>query len=187
MRIRNRLTAEPTITLRGSIVRLAAALALAVVIFGGGPVASTSASGPAIRVPRQHSAIPGTMIACFHRKIRRFIGKVEPWKCEIAGHIESAGHGEEGPGGHAEIGSFARFPIKGYWERIEWDEWGENKSSGEEAVNAHTGKQVRLTPSRRVRCADGSTWYSKISVFNIQNGYDFVVRLPVCNDPALIR
>ncbi len=36
---------------------------------------------------------------------------------------------------------------------------------------------------RRVRCPGGSTWYSRVEIFNKEAVYDVTLRLPVCREP----
>src|ERR1700761_7329284 len=129
-------------------------------------VISASAEGRPTGLPIRHPRVPQTMIACLDRKTGGFTGKVEPWHCEVAGIVEFAGRFEGKSTKNTAHGQFARFPIRGVWERIEWgDEWGTFKAYGSEAVNARSGKPVQLVAYRRVRCADGSTWYSRANVF----------------------
>ena len=155
------------------------------VIFSAALPTSIVAAGRRPVLPSSHPAVPGTLIACFDGKINRTFGKVEPWHCDFAGNLEFAGRLEGGTTRNTADGSFARLPVEGVWERIEWHNWGTSKSFGNEAVSARTGKRVSVHAYRRVRCADGSTWYARASIFNTDGGYDSVVRLPVCVDPQL--
>jgi hypothetical protein len=47
-------------------------------------------------------------------------------------------------------------------------------------VNARNGEIVEVRVTRRVRCADGSTWYSVAEIIDEANV--FGVRLPVCGE-----
>lgn len=134
---------------------------------------SPAASGHPTRVPVGHPPIRGTMLACYHRKIHRFTAEIHPGRCEVAGIAEGEG--------------FVRFPIEGEWERIEWNHWGGFRSQGNEAVNRRTEREVRVIAYRRVRCPDGSTWYSLANMFSLVGSYNAVIRLPVCDGPRLIR
>ena len=161
--------------------RLAAVLSVAAAIFGAFPVDAPAASGKPRRLPFLGPEIPGTKIACFDKKARRYFAKIEPWHCEFAGWLESAGY----PGGrsddNAAVGSFVRIPVKGEWERIEWSSgWGGGKAWSVEAVSVRSGDDLRLNAFRRVRCTDGSTWYSRIDIYNTHGGRTFLIRLPVC-------
>lgn len=154
--------------------RVVTASALTVSLLLLNPISSSpAATRDRTRVPVSHPTIPGTEIACYHRKIRRFTAEIHPGKCEVAGMAEGEG--------------FVRFPIEGEWERIEWNHWGGFRSQGNEAVNRRTGREVRIIAYRRVRCADGSTWYSLANMFSLVGSYNAVVRLPVCNNSRLIN
>lgn len=154
--------------------RIATASALSTAFLLLGLIASSpGASGHQTRVSVGHPPIPGTKLACDHRKIHRFTAEIHPGRCEVAGIAEGEG--------------FVRFPIEGEWERIEWNHWGGFRSQGNEAVNRRTGREVRVIAYRRVRCPDGSTWYSLANMFSLEGSYNAVIRLPVCNDPRLIR
>jgi hypothetical protein len=125
------------------------------------------------------------MIACFDGQTHRSTGKVRPRACEISGRVEFAGYLEGIATKNVADGSLVRLPIKGIRHNIRWDdEWGAYKSGGNESVNAHTGRLVRVTVYRRVRCPDGRVWYSRANVFDLNSGYVFVVQLPVCEDQA---
>jgi hypothetical protein len=138
-----------------------------------GPAAFTrAATGHVTRIPVGHTVIPTTKFACYHRTIHRFTAEVDPGRCEVAGVADGRG--------------FVRFPIEGEWERIGWSHWGDFKSLSNEAINSLTKGEVRIVAYRRVRCADGSTWYSLANVFSLVGSYNAVIRLPVCGDPRLI-
>lgn len=157
----------------GSRGRTAHAMIASVVILRIGLSAlAPAATGHRTRIPVSHPAIPRTSVACYHRKIHRFTAESHPGRCEVAGTAEGEG--------------FVRFPIEGLWERMEWDHWGAFKSQGNEAVNQRTKRHVRVIAYRRVRCADGSIWYSLANVFSLEGNNNVVIRLPVCGDPRLI-
>lgn len=134
-------------------------------------------------LPVRHPPTPGIRIACFEPNSREYVGKVEPWHCEVAGQVNFAAFLVGKSTKNLADGSFARFPVKGGFERIEWNsEWGYHKAYGEEAVSGRTGSKVKLIVYRRVRCTDGSTWYSRADVLNTDSGYDAIVQLPVCGE-----
>jgi hypothetical protein len=143
-----------------------------------------SASAHVVRtaVPTNQPPIPGTQIACFDRKADSYVGEVRPPNCDFAGKVEFKGflHGDATE--NSANGSFVSVPIRGFWDRIEWNLWGAHKAEGRESVNARNGSRVRVIPSGRTRCADGSTWYSRAGIFNLDSAYAVVIRLPVCGD-----
>jgi hypothetical protein len=143
---------------------------------------SASADGARMAVPTNQPAIPQTRVACFDEKAQSYVGRVKPSHCDFAGKVEFKGrlHGDSTE--NTADGSFVSVPIRGFWDRIEWNRWGTHKAEGREAVNAWNGSRVRVIPSGRTRCADGSTWYARASVFNLDTAYAIVVRLPVCDD-----
>ena len=149
---------------------------------------SAFAIGRPTVLPIRHPSTPGIRIACFEQGSRDYAGKVEPWHCEIAGKVTFAALLVGKSTKDVADGSFARFPVKGVFERIEWGgEWGNSKAYGEEAVSARTGSEVKLIAYRRVRCADGRVWYSRANLFNTDSGYDAIVQLPVCGEPSVDR
>jgi hypothetical protein len=144
----------------------AIAVALAVALSLLAPIASSpAATTHPTRVPFGDPRIPTTMMACYHRKTHRFTAEVHPGRCEVAGIARGSG--------------FSRFPIKGEWERIEWNHWG-SFHSATETINRRTGNEVRVTVYRRVKCGDGSTWYSRANIFGLVGGFYAKIRLPVC-------
>jgi hypothetical protein len=116
------------------------------------------------------------------------VGKVEPWHCEIAGKVNFAAFLVGKSTKDVADGSFARFPVEGVFERIEWrGKWGDSKAYGEEAVSGRTGSHVKLVVYHRVRCANGGIWYSRANILNTDSGYDAIVQLPVCGEPPADR
>lgn len=113
--------------------------------------------------------VRGIMISCYHKEVRRFTAEVAPARCDIAGH-------------EGEDRRFASFRI----HRLRWSEWGEFRSEGSYGVNVRDGIRVRVIAFRRVRCADGRTFYSAANVVEPGNGSYSVVRLPTCGDPRLM-
>jgi hypothetical protein len=114
--------------------------------------------------------VPGIRIACYHREARRFTAEIRPSRCEIAGH-------------EGKQRRFVGFPIRG----LKWSEWGEFRTEGSRGLNVSKRIAVRVIAFRRVRCADGRTFYSAANVVEPGNGSYFVVRLPTCENPALIN
>jgi hypothetical protein len=169
----------------GRVVAVALFLLTALVsaVPGVSSPAQASAAGRQTTLPMQHPTAPRTRLACFDPKRRTYVGKNEPWHCEVAGNVAFAGHLEGEATENVGDGSFARFPIGGEFERIDWEgDWGTFKSYGESAIDARDGSRVKLIVNRRVRCVGGGTWYSRATVFNLDNGYNVVLRLPVCGD-----
>jgi hypothetical protein len=143
---------------------------------------SASANGARMAGPTNQPAIPQTQVACFDGKAQSYVGRIKPSHCDFAGTVEFRGHLHGASTENTADGSFVSVPIRGSWDRIEWDRWGTHKAEGREAVNVRNGSRVRVIPSGRTRCADGSTWYARASVFNLDAAYGIVVRLPVCDD-----
>jgi hypothetical protein len=152
-----------------------------VLILAASP-ASAWAGGARTAVPTSEPFIPGTRIACFNVREHAYVGRVEPSHCDFAGKVEFRGrlHGDATE--NTADGSFVAVPVRGVWDSIEWNDWGTHKAEGTEAVNARNGSRVRVIPSGRTRCADGSTWYARASIFNRDSPFAIVVRLPVCDD-----
>jgi hypothetical protein len=172
----------------GQLLSLTVGLALMLAVLGAPSAASAGAEGRRAVLPRDHPQVPQTMIACFDGQTHRSTGKVRPRACEISGRLEFAGYLEGIATKNVAHGSLVRLPIKGIRDHIRWDdEWGAYKSRGNEAVNARTGRRFGVTVYRRVRCADGSVWYSRADVFDLNSSYLFVVQLPVCEDRASAR
>jgi hypothetical protein len=164
----------------GRLFRIMLAVGLLAALIGSS--ASNAASGRT-GLPIRHPSIAGTMVACFDKKEHDYVGKVEPWHCDFAGRVEFAGVLQGKSTKNEGSGSFARVPVEGVFERIEWEnDWGNFKSYGDLAVNGRTGAEVTPVVWRRIRCPDGSTWYSKASILDTENGYDIVIRLPVCGE-----
>jgi hypothetical protein len=145
------------------------------------------------KIPASSPSTPGTKLACLKKGSLHYTGKVKPrGTCEIGGLVESSYAFYEGsPEGLGRGGSFARFPIEGPFseagarERITWLEWGSSFNLGL-GTNARNGHFVNLTLYRRVRCRDGSTWYSRADVTDSEIAVAFYLRLPVCGSrPAL--
>lgn len=167
----------------GQFLALTVGLALLLAVLGAPSAASAGAEGREAVLPRDHPQVPGTVIACFAGRTNRSTGKVRPRACEIAGRLEFAGYLEGIATKNVDHGSLVRLPIKGIGDHIRWDdEWGTFKSRGNEAINARTGRRFAVTAYRRVRCPDGSVWYSRADVFDLNSSYLFVVQLPVCED-----
>lgn len=110
------------------------------------------------------AAAPGTVIACFHEKVRRYTARVHPGRCNIRGYR-----------GKQVLG----VPIKG----MKWGHWGFNPTRAAYGIDMRDGTRVRVIAYRPVTCDEGrSTWYSRVVVVFPGNGKFFGLRLPTCND-----
>jgi len=166
--------------------KLAAALATAATLLGAIAPGTAAASGHRSGFGIGHPLVRETMIACFDAKTHLSVAKIEPWHCDFAGHLEFAGRLEGRSTKNVADGEFVRIPVRGEWERIDWfGDWGNFETKGISALSARTGKEVTVTAYRRIRCADGTTWYSWVSIFNTNGGYDSVVRRPICGDHTI--
>jgi hypothetical protein len=136
------------------------------------------------KVPRKVEAIPSTKVACLIKGTHRYVGRYElNGRCEIGGLVESSFSHYHGFWERLGLGgTFARFPIKGKpINGSAWTEWGAPKSRGI-GKNTRNGHDMNLSLYRRIRCADGSTWYSKADVSDTQTAVVYYLRLPVCGD-----
>lgn len=136
------------------------------------------------RVSGELSAIPSTKVACLIKGSHRYSGKSEPnGRCDIGGQVESSFdlfHGSWERLGKG--GTFVRFPLKARpFNGSAWTDWGARKSRGI-AESLRNGDHLNLSVYRRIRCADGSTWYSKADVSDTQTAVVYYMRLPVCGD-----
>jgi hypothetical protein len=128
---------------------------------GGVAGARTRVSGSA--------SVPNAQIACFHHKIHRFTAETKPRNCELAGL-------------RGEQNKFVRYPI----QSLKWHEWGRYSAVGSRGI-LNGQIDVRVIAFRRVRCQDGRTFFSAANVVEPGNGSYYVVRLPTCEDDALLR
>lgn len=127
-------------------------------------LASTATSSSlATRVPAKLPRIPGTVLACFHKKTHRFTAEIEPDRCEFKG--------TEGK---------QRKPLRLSVKGLQWNFWGTFSSRGSLGNEIPSGIHVRVFVFRRVECRDGRVWYSSAVVFNTNNGHYSVLRLPAC-------
>lgn len=139
---------------------LVAAISL-LLAYGGLADAQTRVTGSAF--------VPKSQIACFHKKIHRFTAEAKPRNCELAGY-------------EGEQNKFVRYPI----QNLKWHEWGRYSAEGSRGILS--GQiDVRVIAYRRVRCNDNRTFYSAANVVEPGNGSYYVVRLPTCDDDALVR
>jgi hypothetical protein len=115
------------------------------------------------------AATPRSVIACFHKKIRRFTAEPRPEHCDIAGY---RGRKKE----------FVANPIKG----MKWGHWGFNPARAAFGVDVRNGTHVRVIAYRPITCDNGRTWYSEVVIVNPGNGNFFGLRLPTCNGPSVI-
>ena len=137
---------------------------LGVVLGGASAVLASSHT----RVPIEHPSIHGTMIACYDKKLGRYVDKTRPARCDIAGYA-----GETGK-------RYAAASVEG----IKWGGWGRFRSKGALGVNDRTGTRVRVWAYRRMSCGDGRTFYSSANIVNLENGEYFWVHLPICDNPT---
>jgi hypothetical protein len=151
---------------RRRLVLLGLAVSLSLGLWASGP--SSAPAGTRTNVPLSHTPILRTMIACYDKKLGRWIDKTRPANCDIAGYKDY--HGKR----------FVSAPVEG----IKWEEWGEFSSPGELGVNVRTRTPVRVIGYRRMECGDGRIFYSSASVVNLENGSFYWVRLPICDSPA---
>jgi hypothetical protein len=111
----------------------------------------------------------GTVIACFHKKIGRFTAQAHPSRCNISGY---RGRDHE----------FVEIPVKG----VNWGHWGFSPTRGAYGHDKRNGKGVRIIAYRPIACEEGHRWYSRVVVFFPGDGNGFELRLPTCDDPAVI-
>lgn len=104
----------------------------------------------------------GSVIACYHPKIKQFSAQAHPSRCNIAGYRG---------------GQFVEIPIQG----MNWVHWGFNPTLAARGRDRRNGDAVRLTAYRPIRCSDGRTWYSRVTVVPIPSGNWFELRLKSCD------
>ena len=158
--------------IRHQISPLAVAILIALLLSG-----IAAQESVATRVPVGSPTIPTTKIDCFGPESNHYVGKVEPSNCEIWGRVEFAGFLEGESRKRIQRGAFGRLAVR----EIEWDSWGETSARGYAAL-VRSGRETAVNAYRRVRCADGSTWYAKANVFK-DTGVFYELRLPVCGRP----
>ncbi len=127
------------------------------------------------------------MIPCYEPTvIRRYIGEAEPADCNIGGIVKRAAYVSQGtPVRLGKGGAFVTFPLGEGGGGFEWQSWGGTSSKGF-GVDSPKGRGGQVTVYRRVRCADGTTWYARANVFK-DEGILFELSLPVCGHPATNR
>jgi hypothetical protein len=132
------------------------------------------------RIPHAQSLIPTIRVACLSKGTNHYVGAVDPDSCEIGGVVEASYdlfHGKPERLGRG--GSFARFPITFTSTDVPWDEWGDYVIFGL-GTNRRNRHEMNLHLYRRVRCPDGSAWYSRADVTDANRALVFYLRLPVC-------
>jgi hypothetical protein len=144
------------------------AIALSLGLLASGPSSAPAGTRTHVHVPIFHHRILGTKIACYDKKLRRWIDKTRAADCDIAGYRGRTGT------------RFVSAPVEG----IKWGEWGEFSSPGALGVNVRTHTRVRVVAYRRMSCGDGRTFYSSANVLDLENGSFYSVRLPICDSPA---
>jgi hypothetical protein len=148
---------------RGSRPRRSMKLFGLAMVIGVVLACTATSSSLATRVPAKLPRIPGTALACFHKKTHRFTAEIEPRRCEFKG--------TEGK---------QRKPLRLSVKDLRWNFWGTFSSRGSLGKEIPSGIHVRVFVFRRVECRDGRTWYSSAVVFNTNNGRYSVLRLPTC-------
>lgn len=127
-------------------------------------------SGPPSSLANTRTARSGTVIACFHKKIRRFTAQAHPDRCDIAGY-----RGKEK--------EFVGIPIRG----MKWGHWGAKPTRAAFGVDVRNGTRVRVIAYRPITCDEGRAWYSRVVIVNLRDGNFFVLRrLPTCDGPSVI-
>lgn len=132
------------------------------------------------RIPHAHSPIPTIRVACLKNGTNQYVGAVDPGNCEIGGVVEASYdlfHGS--PERLGKGGSFARFPITFTSIDVPWEGWGGYVIFGL-GTNRRNRHEMNLHLYRRVRCPDGSAWYSRADVTDANRALAFYLRLPVC-------
>lgn len=125
-------------------------------------------AGPFSSLANARIARSGTVVACFHEKIRRFTAQAHPSQCNIRGY-----RGKQ----------IVEVPIKG----MNWGHWGANPTRAAYGVDMRDGTRVRIIAYRPITCDEGRTWYSRVVVLSLVDGNAFELRLPTCNDPSRHR
>jgi len=152
--------------------RLTVALVLLVAL-AMPPVAS--AANVRIGIGAERGKIGGIQVSCFDRADHRFVERERPGRCTIAG-VKS--HFVDGKG---EVGhQFSVFPV----ERIRWAKWGRSPAEGTHGTNPAGKVHFRLFLSRRIKCGDGSFFYSRAVVFNTRTAEISYLRLAICGEQS---
>jgi hypothetical protein len=148
------------------------------VIFAICAPAQAGAATP--RIPHAHSPIPTIRVACLDKGTDHYVGAVDPGNCEIGGVVEASYDLFNGrPERLGRGGSFARFPITFTFSDVLWNDWGDYFIFGL-GTNRRNRHEMNLHLYRRVRCPDGSAWYSRADVTDANRALVFYLRLPVC-------
>lgn len=171
----------------GNRPRVVFAVAAIICVWSAVSASPWAGASNGTKVPYHAPDIPAIKIACLTKDTHRYIGKIAPnGKCEIGGLIEASFnlfHGS--PERLGKGGTFARFPIKGSpVNGTAWTDWGAYKGRGL-ARSIRDGHAMNLSAYRRVKCADGSAWYSRADVTDADTSHVFYLRLPVCGVAVL--
>jgi hypothetical protein len=132
------------------------------------------------RIPPAQSPIPTIRVACLNKGTDHYVGAADPGNCVIGGVVEASYdlfHGMPERLGRG--GSFARFPITFTSIDVPWEGWGDYVIFGL-GTNRRNRHEMNLHLYRRVRCPDGSAWYSRADVTDANRALVFYLRLPVC-------
>ena len=123
-----------------------------------------------------------TKIACFVPESNRYGGKVEPSSCELFGKVAFVGYLQGENTEAFERGDFSRVGLR----EIEWlAGWGGSLDRALATLD-RSGRGTFVDAYRRVRCADGSTWYAKANIYK-DTGVFYELKLPVCGRPLSAR
>jgi hypothetical protein len=142
--------------LRGSLKLLCSVAAVSLAL-----MLSLPPSAPA----NTRTAKSETVIACFHKKIRRFTAQAHPGRCDIAGYRGN---------------KFFGLPVKG----MKWGHWGANPTRAAFGVDSRDGTRVRVIAYRPITCDEDRTWYSRVVIVFHSNPFE--LRLPTCDGPSVI-
>ena len=142
---------------RGSLKLFCSVVAISVALVLSGPPSSPA---------NTRTAMSETVIACFHKKIRRFTAQTYPGRCDIRGYR-----------GKKVVG----IPIKG----MKWGHWGGNPTRAASGIDLLDGTRVRLIAYQPITCNEGRTWYSRVVVVFLSDGTGLELRLPTCDGSSV--
>jgi hypothetical protein len=134
---------------------------------------AASAAHFRIGIGAQRGKIRGIKVSCFDRAEHRFVERVRPGSCTVAG-VKSHFVDGKGEMGH----QFSVFPV----DHIRWAKWGRSPAEGTLGTNPGGKVHFRLFLSRRIKCGDGSFFYSRAVVFNTRTAEISYLRLAICGE-----
>jgi hypothetical protein len=136
---------------------------------------ASSAAHIRVGIGAERGKIRGIKVSCFDRAGHRYVERMRPGACIVAG-IKS--HFVDGKG---EVGNhFSVFPL----EHIRWARWGRSPAEGTLGTNPGGKVHFRLFLSRRIKCGDGSFFYSRAVVFNTRTAEVSYLRLAICGEQS---